>query len=196
MRASRAANVNTETAERSPVNRRALAVVALVVLAGCSGSLVGQASTPEERSATVVRVVDGDTVDVRFADGTEDRVRLLGVDTPEVHGEVNPDEFEGVPDTEVGRSCLRSWGERASEFAAERLAGATVTVTVDSEADRRGGYDRLLAYVTVDGESFNRALLDGGYARLYDTQFSRRDEFAAAERHARETATGLWSCSR
>ena len=176
------------------MNRRALALVVLVALAGCSGSLVGQESTPDERSATVVHVVDGDTVDVRFADGAEDRVRLLGVDTPEVHDDVSPGEFEGVPDTEAGRACLRSWGERASGFATERLDGATVTVTVDSQADRRGGYDRLLAYVTADGESFNRALLDGGYARLYDTRFSRHDEFAAVERRARENETGLWSC--
>jgi len=108
---------------------------------------------------------------------------------------VSPDEFEGVPDTEAGRACLRSWGERASEFATERLAGASVTVTTDSEADRRGGYDRLLAYVTVEGESFNRALLEDGYARLYDTQFSKRDAFAAAEQRARENGTGLWSCA-
>jgi micrococcal nuclease len=177
------------------VNRRALAVVVLVALAGCSGSLLGPETTPDERTATVVHVVDGDTLDVRFADGSEDRVRLLGVDTPEVHEGVSPDEFEGVPDTEAGRACLRSWGERASEFATERLAGASVTVTTDSEADRRGGYDRLLAYVTVEGESFNRALLEDGYARLYDTQFSKRDAFAAAEQRARENGTGLWSCA-
>ncbi|WP_232702047.1 thermonuclease family protein [Halobacterium wangiae] len=177
------------------MNRRTLAVVVLVALAGCSGSLVEQEPAPDERTATVVHVVDGDTLDVRFADGTEDRVRLLGVDTPEVHGDVNPDEFEGVPDTEAGRACLQTWGERASGFADERLADATVTVTVDGEADRRGGYDRLLAYVTVEGDSFNRALLEDGYARLYDTEFSQRDAFAAAERRARENATGLWSCA-
>jgi len=55
------------------VNRRALAVVVLVALAGCSGSLLGPETTPDERTATVVHVVDGDTLDVRFADGSEDR---------------------------------------------------------------------------------------------------------------------------
>ena len=145
-------------------------------------------------------MVDGDTVDVEFANGTEERVRLLGVDTPETHVEVSPGEFEGVPDTEAGRSCLRRWGERASQFAKKRLAGTTVTVAVDGEADRRGSYGRLLAYVTV-GEnisterSFNYALLDRGYARLYDTEFTRQNSFASAENRARANGTGLWKCA-
>ncbi|WP_336037427.1 thermonuclease family protein [Halobacterium yunchengense] len=177
--------------------RAALAAVALLVAAGCLGSLPGSpgSSPAENRTATVVDVVDGDTVDVRFADGTEDTVRLLGVDTPEVYADNSPAEFEGVPDTEAGRSCLRSWGERAGEYARDRLAGETVTVALDPESDRRGGYDRLLAYVYVDDESFNRALVESGYARLYDTEFGARDDYAALERRAREHGTGLWSCA-
>jgi micrococcal nuclease len=180
--------------------RRALAVAVLLALSGCTGAISpGADGTPTagERTATVVDVVDGDTVDVRFADGTEERVRLLGVDTPEVYADPSPGEFEGVPDTESGRTCLREWGERASEFATDRLAGESVVVETDAEADRRGGYDRLLAYVTVDGrdQSFNRALLDDGYARLYDTAFTERDAFAAAERRARQNETGLWACA-
>nr|WP_272931423.1 thermonuclease family protein [Halobacterium noricense] len=120
---------------------------------------------------------------------------MLGVDTPEVHTDVSPGEFEGVPDTEAGRSCLRSWGERASEYAIDRLAGESVTVEFDAESDRRGGYDRLLAYVVVGNESFNRALLADGYARLYDSEFTQRDDYAAVERRARENTTGLWACA-
>jgi micrococcal nuclease len=180
------------------MDRRALAVVVLVLTAGCTVdvSLGGTTTTPAEtRTATVVDVVDGDTVDVRFEDGTTERVRLLGVDTPEVHTEVAPGEYEGIPDTEAARSCLERWGDRASEFATERLAGRTVTVATDPVADRRGGYDRLLAYVETDGESFNYALLERGYARLYDTEFTERDRFAAAEREARSNGTGLWACA-
>lgn len=185
------------------VNRaagRALVVAVLLALSGCTGAVspgADGAPAAGERTATVVEVVDGDTLDVRFADGSEDRVRLLGVDTPEVHADPSPGEFEGVPDTEAGRSCLREWGERASALAAERLAGESVTVATDADADRRGGYDRLLAYVTVEGRdrSFNRALLDGGYARLYDTEFGQRDAFAAAEQRARGDGTGLWACA-
>ena len=174
-----------------------LALVALVALAGCSGALPGEQSSDagENRTATVVHVVDGDTVDVRFEDGTEERVRLLGVDTPEVHGDVSPDEFEGVPDTDSGRSCLQSWGERASDYAVERLDGETVRVEFDPESDRRGGYDRLLAYVVVQNESFNRALVANGYARLYDSEFTQLDAYASLEQRTRENGTGLWSCA-
>jgi micrococcal nuclease len=189
------------------VNRRALAavaVVALVAVAGCTVSLdLGGSASTETRTATVVYVVDGDTVDVEFADGNEDTVRLLGVDSPEVSGDVSPREFEGVPDTERGRECLQRWGERASEYARDRLAGETVTVRLDPESDERGYYDRLLAYIVVgnasetaaDGESFNRALLANGYARLYDSEFTERDDYAAVEERARENDTGLWACA-
>ena len=85
----------------------------LAVSAGCLGIEVDTASpssTPSETTALVTDVVDGDTVDVRFPDGSADTVRLLGVDTPEVHVENDPAEFEGVPDTEAGRTCLRRQG--------------------------------------------------------------------------------------
>lgn len=180
------------------MDRRALAVAVLVLTAGCTVDVQLGDSTPtpaESRTATVVDVVDGDTIDVRFADGTEERVRLLGVDTPEVHTEVAPEEYEGIPDTEASRSCLETWGDRASEYATEQLAGRTVTVVTDAEADRRGGYDRLLAYVETNGDSFNYALLEHGYARLYDSEFTQRDRYAAAEQQARANGTGLWSCA-
>ena len=184
--------------------KRAALVVALVLLAGCTVNVSVDAgpsepsSPAEARTATVVHVVDGDTLDVEFANGTEERVRLLGVDSPETHTEVSPDEFEDVPDTEAGRSCLDEWGDRASAFAEQRLAGKTVTVTVGG--DRRGSYGRLLAYVTVGenasgAESFNHALLEDGYARLYDTEFTRRDTFAATENRAQANGTGLWKCA-
>jgi micrococcal nuclease len=140
----------------------------------------------------VTDVVDGDTMEVEYPDGRTDTVRLLGVDTPETHAEVSPGEFEGVPDTPAGRAWLRTWGEEATSFATEQLAGQQVEIATDPTADRRGGYDRLLVYLTVDGTLFNRALLERGYARLYDTQFTRRDAFAAAEATARADGVGLW----
>ncbi|WP_251330338.1 thermonuclease family protein [Haloplanus pelagicus] len=186
--------------------RRSLVAVAaalLLVSAGCVG--LTPEPTPEAGAATatpasgttvrVVDVVDGDTVDVRFPDGRTDTVRLLGVDTPEVHVETDPAEFEGVPDTEAGRACLRRGGEAASAFAAGRLADRRVTLRFDPAAGRRGGYDRLLAYVLVDGESFNAALLERGHARLYDSAFGERDRYAALERSAREERRGVWSCA-
>jgi micrococcal nuclease len=198
-------------------------VVVLVALAGCGGLTDTQgaqspdttAGTPttdtapgigtpaasptlssetEIATVTVIDVVDGDTIDVRFEDGSTDRVRLLGVDTPEIHTDVTPGEFEGVPDTATGRSCLRDWGERASGYAQDRLAGATVTLYADEQADRRGGFDRLLAYVVVDGQQFNYDLVREGYARVFETTFTQSDRFADAEAAARQAGRNLWEC--
>jgi len=186
------------------VRRRDAALILCSLLAvstGCLGVEVDTTSstpTPTPGAETAVRVtdvVDGDTIDVRFRDGSTDTVRLLGVDTPEVRAENDPAEFEGVPDTEAGRSCLRRHGDRASEFAVDRLADRRVTLQFDAAADRRGGYDRLLAYVVVDGSSFNAALLERGHARLYDSSFRERDRYASLEREARDAGRGLWACT-
>ena len=143
---------------------------------------------------TVVRVVDGDTFEVRFPDGHTENVRLLGVDTPEVHVENDPAEFEGIPTTPDGHDWLRDWGHRASEFARTQLAGERVTIRTDAQADRRGSYGRLLVYVNQGGgKSFNLKLIQQGYARMYDSEFSRRSTFASAEATARRNDVGLWS---
>jgi micrococcal nuclease len=174
----------------------ALVVAFLLTVAGCAGG--GPVDEEGDASrATVTRVVDGDTVEVRFADGTEETVRLLGVDTPEVRGDTDPAEFEGVPETAAGRDWLRRWADRASAYAKDRLAGERVRVVTDPEADRRDRYGRLLAYVYVGDErdSFNLGLLERGYARFYDSSFSERDRFAAAEAEAQRAGVGLWGFS-
>jgi len=186
--------------------RTTVAVIAVVLLAGCSGAVpvptddAEPTATPDSTvegpawNVTVSHVVDGDTVDIRYANGSTETVRLLGVDTPETGSTpVSTGEFEGIPDTEAGRDHLRAWGERATDFAERELAGEKVRLVVDPEADRRGGYGRLLACIYVDGENFNRALLIDGYARLYDSEFTRRNEFAASERTARREGVGLWA---
>jgi micrococcal nuclease len=61
-------------------------------------------------TVTVVEVVDGDTIDIRYSSGSKGTVRLIGVDTPEVFEETDPAEFEGMPDTQEGREWLRSIG--------------------------------------------------------------------------------------
>lgn len=78
----------------------------------------------EARQATVIRVVNGDTMEVEFADGETDTVRLLGVDTPEVTlGDVSPGEYEGFPESPAARDHLFNWGERASSYAVDQLDG-------------------------------------------------------------------------
>lgn len=187
---------------------RTFALVAILVLAGCTAGIAPSGSSPDRTAVdsstgslaqgvtvTVTHVTDGDTMDVRFPDGHEDTVRLLGVDTPEVSAENQPREWENVPGTDAGTEWLQTWGEKASQFATTELDGATVRIQTDPAADRRGGYGRLLVYLSTPDtdRSFNRQLLERGYARFYDTDFSRREAFAAAEQRARESKTGVWS---
>jgi micrococcal nuclease len=186
-------------------------VVLLVALAGCTGT-VDDTATPEESTTkspetttppdavdgqsitvTVTRVIDGDTMEIEYANGTEDTVRLLGVDTPETTlSRVSPDEFAGIPDTTAGRDHLFEWGEQATTFAEDELERTQVQMIFDPESDRRGYFGRLLVYLYVDGENFNERLLAEGYARMYDSQFSLREEFAVVEQEAQATDVGLW----
>lgn len=146
-----------------------------------------------EWSVTITRVIDGDTVEARFPNGEIDTLRLLGVDTPETTlSRVSPEEFEGIPDTMAGRDHLFNWGQLATDFAEEQLDGKPVRVEVDPEADRRGSFGRLLVYIYVDGENFNKLLLTNGYARKFDSSFSKRSEFADAESTAQANNVGLW----
>lgn len=147
-----------------------------------------------EWQVTVVRVIDGDTFVVRFPSGIVEKVRLLGVDTPEVYGENNPAEFDGIPTNQHGKAWLRDWGHKASEFARTEVGGKEITIRTDIEADRRGLYGRLLVYVYYDGgELFNKKLITQGYARMYDSKFSKREAFSSAEATAQKNDVGLWA---
>lgn len=195
---------------------RVLAVVIVLALAGCTVAVpddttrtatptatVSAGETPSSSLAfepaerirvRVVDVVDGDTIDVRLPDGSEDTVRLVGVDTPEVTAENDPAEFEGVPDTDAGRACLREAGHDASGYLESVVSGRNVTLLVDPNTDRRGGYGRLLAYVARDDTNVNYALVTTGHARVYDSAFALRSAFDTAEMRARDERRGLWRC--
>ena len=125
----------------------------MLVLALAAISLAGwrlgmARSGGDSPTVRVVAVVDGDTLDVAWGERRE-RVRLLGVDTPET---VDPDRPVGC------------YGPEASAFTSRRLQGRTVRLEFDRE--RRDRFGRLLAYVDIDGRRFNDELLAGGYARL------------------------------
>lgn len=191
----------------------ALMLAVLLLLAGCAGPAVpAEPSTPDTTSGdgtaasdprgpatgtdwtvTITRVIDGDTVEARFPNGEVDTIRLLGVDTPETtYSRVSPDEYEGFPETTAAQDHLFNWGERASQYATDTLSGNEVRLVLDDEADRRGYFGRLLGYLYVDGENFNKQLLSQGYARLYESSFSQEAAFEAAEQDARENNIGLW----
>jgi micrococcal nuclease len=140
----------------------------------------------------VSHAVDGDTLAVVYPDGRGDRVRVLGIDTPEITMEGNTGEkFPGVNNPVI----LADWGERARAFAADRLEGQQVTLTTDCLAGTRDRYGRFLAMVTTgDGADFGALLLSEGFARTYvQESFARKDQYLAIESSARTARKGLWA---
>ena len=173
---------------------RLTAVALPVLLSSCALPGAGPQAAPAAagipvpagaQEATVVRLVDGDTVQLRGR-GTgplparPTRVRVLLVDTPEVHTE---------------RECF---GEQASDRAAELMPdGAAVRVQADRDPEDRFG--RTLLHVwNDDGVNVGEALVREGFATVlqFDPNERYLDVFEAAEDAARSAGRGLWSACR
>lgn len=154
-------------------------LAAVLVLAGCASST--PSGPPRSGGAgVVVGVVDGDTVDIAF-DGTEERVRLIGVDTPESVAHDRP---------------VQCYGAEASHRLAELLPGGT-PVRVERDVEARDRYGRLLGYVYRSGDDLlvNLALVEQGYADAvsYGDNEAILGMLTAAEAAARDEGRGLWS---
>ena len=147
---------------------------------------------PTSLTITVTRVIDGDTFDVAAVDGGQDRIRLLGVDTPEVSGPNKPNEYGDITDT----ACLDDWGIRAKEFAADKLEGRVVTLVMEGTTfGELFTFGRLLAFVELYGVDFNRLLLELGLARAYtEASNGRGPEYLEIQQQAQASKAGLWAC--
>lgn len=134
------------------------------------------------QTATVLRVVDGDTLVIDRGNGDE-RVRLVGVDTPE---------------TVAPNAPVECFGPEASAYLTDLLSGRAVSLEPDpsqADADR---YGRLLRYVwvTTDTGAWNSVealLLSGGYAEPYRDVHSRKAGFDALGAEAQTEGRGMWS---
>jgi len=164
------------------------AVAAGLVLADRYG-VFGRRPVPDfqkyhGKTFRVVHVVDGDTLDVDCPDGDQPftRIRLWGVDTPEVaRPDRSPDHF----------------GPEASRFAATAASGKQVTLELDRR-DTRGKFGRLLAYVSLpDERMLNRVLIEQGYGYA-DPRFDHRymSQFRRLQVAARKARRGLWKSVR
>jgi micrococcal nuclease len=143
-----------------------------------------QATNGDVERARVVRVVDGDTIIVEL-DGREERLRYIGVDTPE----------SVQPNTPV--ECF---GREASAENARLVEDREVEL--ERDVSNRDRYERLLRYVYVveEGERIfvNEALVAGGFAHAssFPPDVKYQDVLRAAQREARDEGRGLWgSCA-
>ena len=122
-------------------------------------------------------MTDGDTVRVELASGREERVRYIGIDTPEP----------------TGGECF---ADEATEANARLVAGRQVRLVPGEE--ERDRYGRLLAYVYAGDVLVNARLLREGYAEPLVVRPNDRfaERFAALARDARREGRGLWaSCA-
>jgi micrococcal nuclease len=162
---------------------RALIVLALAAVAALAGGSLlaggGRAGAGGAQVARVVRVVDGDTIVVRVG-GADERVRYIGMDTPE---DVKP----GTP--------VQCYSLAAAAANRRLVAGRSVRLVSDAESHDR--YGRLLAYVyrEPDGLFVNAELVRRGYARVLTIppNVAHEAEFRRLARRARAAGRGLWS---
>jgi micrococcal nuclease len=165
-----------------------LAVVAAFGVAACAhstsaGTKAGPSSSAGAGAATVERVVDGDTLVARIG-GRRERVRFIGMDTPE----------SVKPNTPV--QCFAI--EASNRTKALLPAGTAIRLVGDVE--QRDRYKRLLAYVyrVSDNLFVNLALVREGYAVPYTfpPNVAHTTEFVSASAEARDVKRGLWSACR
>ena len=167
--------------------RAVLWIVVFTALAAGGGGLLscgevserGPSERPGQRlDGRVTKIVDGDTIHVRIG-GRREKIRYIGVDTPETHK-------PGTP--------VQCYGRAASAFNARLLAGRRVELRTDAET--RDRYGRLLAYVyrRPDGLFVNAELVRRGFATILTIppNVAHADEFLRLQRAARQAGRGLW----
>lgn len=151
----------------------------------------GAVATPDTAQLTspldVVRVIDGDTIVVSIG-GTEETVRIIGIDTPETK----------KPGTKV-----QPFGPEATAHLNAMLNNSQVRLEFDPSQGERDKYGRMLAHVwTTDNSTDNNPVQLIGYAQLqnglakeytYRTAYRYQDLYRDTEQRAKEQSTGLWS---
>ena len=170
---------------------RSLQIAALVI---ASVVYLGYRSLPftkyleaKEEFCCVERVVDGDTL--KLSDGR--KVRLIGVDTPELH--YSEKLLRDARKSNKDIKTIQAMGKRASDFTKSLCNGKKVRLQTDVE--KYDKYGRVLAYVYLeDGTFVNAKILEEGYGRVMTIppNVSRAEYFLKLQQEARVKAKGLW----
>jgi len=140
-----------------------------------------QTTEDEKEIAEFVRVVDGDTIEVHL-NGKKEKIRIIGIDTPE------------VVDPRVAPECM---GKEASEKA-KQIFGSQTSLTLEKDPTQqdRDRYNRLLRYVWLnDGTTdYGRLIISLGYASeyTYDLPYRYQSLYKEEQQKAQELKVGLW----
>jgi len=133
----------------------------------------GEINQYKKMEARVEKIIDGDTLVISGGQ----KVRLLGIDTPELHHPDRP---------------VQKYAKEAKEYLEKRVKGKNCTFeyNINEKFDK---YGRLLAYVYVDKELVNSELVKKGYAYVYEKDDNRKTkEFLMLENVARRLKKGVW----
>lgn len=192
-------NKNAASAKLNPtqflrqVKQRRWVMVVVLLVAGLAGIVAdkqgwllkdgGDLSRYDAKTFRVVKVIDGDTIDIDLPDGKypTTRIRLWGIDTPEKANQQK-------------QLAAQPFANDATEFTQKLCRDQQVTLQLESHR-LRGNYGRLLAYVELpDGSMLNEQLLAAGLARA-DQRWGHRhsERFTFIEKQARHDKVGLWS---
>lgn len=143
------------------------------------GAATGQVNTKSQvgKLVKVTRVVDGDTIDIEI-DGKTERLRYIGIDTPET---VDP------------RKPIQCFGVEASKKNKELVEGKMVRL--EKDITDRDKYKRLLRYVWLGDTLINQELVAQGFAKSYSypPDIKYQEQIVVAEKKAREDKLGLWT---
>lgn len=177
-------------------------VLGLVVLF-CFGCTDNSDLRPPPLYGVIVRVVDGDTFDFRRRDtGKIERLRLIGIDSPEVHPSRKLN--QGAEAQGVRKEVIQQLGRLSSEHAAMLVLGKEVVLLFDAaniKNNHRDRYERLLVYVYIAGDNghlhycVNERMISDGFAHAltrYPFDVLRQQHYRQLERLAREGGHGLW----
>lgn len=138
--------------------------------------------------SVVERVIDGDTFEL--SDGN--KVRLLGIDTPEKYesGKLERDSETSGKD----KKTIKKLGKIASDYVKNFVEGKKVRLEKEPNYDDKDRYGRLLRYVYLeDGTFVNGKIVRDGFAQVYEKYpVSKLDELREYQKEARENERGLW----
>ena len=131
-----------------------------------------------EQKAQIISVIDGDTVIVKYNKRIE-RVRLIGIDTPE---------------TKDPRKTVQCFGQEASKRMKSLIGGKTIVLKSSIGEKNRDKYGRLLRYIYLDKIFINAKMVQDGYAYMYPYfDFAYKNQFKIYENEAKTKKLGLWA---
>lgn len=175
---------------KKPVTRKQIAIFCLLagfifmILIGVYAPKTSTNGDTGKKEAAklydVVKVVDGDTIDVNI-DWKTERIRLIGLDTPEI---VDP------------RTTVQCFGQESSTKAHELLDGKKVALETDATQGERDKYDRLLRYVFIENNTdFSKSMIENGFGHeyTYEIPYKRQVAYKEAQKQAESGKKGLWA---